>query len=155
MHAFARISPMKTIQANIKPLKNQLNAALDAAATETAVEEIRVSFIGRSGHITNLVATLKDMSADDKRTFGPQLNELKKFAEQAIEQKKQELNASFAANAANRTRNFDVTAYLPNRQHGSLHIYTHIIAQLQDIFISMGFAIGDGPEIETDYYNFQ
>ena len=54
-----------------------------------------------------------------------------------------------------RSQNFDVTAYKPFQLQGSLHPYTQVVEQVEDIFISMGFEIVDGPEVEQDYYNFE
>ncbi len=143
------------ISQTIHNLKTQLATALQAATTEPALEEIRITYLGRSGHITQLMAQLKDMSADDKRIFGPELNEFKKYVDQAVDQRKQTIVAALNAQELKKASHFDVTAYRMPASQGSLHVYTQIIAHLEDIFIGMGYALGDGPEVETEYYNFE
>ncbi len=129
--------------------------ALAQCTTEHALEEVRLRFLSRQGEIAALMALLKDLSAADKRAVGPLLNELKRGAEEAFNAKKQELlQARLQAEQAKRM-SFDVTAYTPNRLTGHLHPYTNVIEQLENVFISMGFQIADGPELETEYYNFQ
>ena len=67
----------------------------------------------------------------------------------------QELFAAQVARIHEENKYFDVTAYQKERASRSPHIYTQILQELEDIFISMGYEIGDGPEIENDYYNFE
>ncbi len=99
--------------------------------------------------------SLKGLPVDQKRVFGPKLNALKQSAEQSLAEKKHAIFKSQLRAQHEENRNFDVTAYKPNQQFGGLHIYTHIIDQLSDTFMSMGYNIVDGPELETDYYNFE
>lgn len=145
---------MNDLKHEIDSLHQQLTHALTTATTVQAIDDLRVSFVGRSGHITQLMSRLKELSIDDKRTFGPLLNTLKTSAEQLLTEKRTALEHANANQETARAASFDVSASLP-QERGSLHIFTKIVDELNDIFISMGYTIADGPEVETDYYNFQ
>lgn len=146
---------MADIIQTVARLKEELSQALAAANSHQAVEDIRIAFMGRNGHMAHLMNTLKNLSVEEKRIHGPALNECKQFIEQALAEKERALQAQSLAQETARTQHFDVTANLYQPLRGSLHVYTHVIEQLQDIFISMGYAIADGPEVETEHYNFE
>ncbi len=145
---------MKTLQEQISSLKQELTTALAHAPTPQVLEAVRVDFLGRNGRITQLMHTLKDLTLEDKRVAGPLLNDLRTFADTAYKTALQQQEQQTALQAAQKTQHFDVTAYNYTPLTGKLHIYTHILEQLEDIFISMGFEVVDGPEVETDYHNF-
>jgi len=98
---------------------------------------------------------LKELSVEEKRMFGPALNELKTVADQAITQAKETIVQQQREQALRKQEHFDVTAYKPKGFQGSLHIYSTVTQTIEDIFISMGFEIAEGPELESDYYNFE
>ncbi len=87
--------------------------------------------------------------------IAPLLNELKKCAEDQYEAAKQKVAAAASQQGLLKNQHFDVTAYRAPDAQGSLHIFTHIIQQLEDIFITMGYEVVSGPEVVTDYYNFE
>lgn len=145
---------MATIKQIIATLEQEFTQALTTATQESDLEQVRITFLGRSGKISTLMAGLKDLSLEEKRELGPLFNTLKKNCEAAFEEKKQTLLTTKAHQEALRNQHFDVTASLYQPLHGRLHLYTHLIEQFQNIFISMGWHIADGPEVETDYYNF-
>lgn len=146
---------MHDIKTHIQQLKNALTQELSQTKTSAELEQIRIKFLGRNGSISTAMASLKELSVEQKKEIAPLLNELKKFAEQAYETKKQELEQQVFKSALLKKQHFDVTAYRPESTQGSLHIFTHIIQQLEDIFITMGYEIASGPEVVTDYYNFE
>ncbi len=126
--------------------------ALTSITTLEALEVVRITYLGRKGKITELMSQLKQLPVEQKRLLGPALQELRHALTTKIEAKKSELEQSKQkTNGAF----FDVTAYEPAQKSGSLHVYSLINQQLEDIFISMGFEVVSGPELETDYYNFE
>jgi phenylalanyl-tRNA synthetase alpha chain len=139
----------------IKALYERFLSELKNATDEQALEQVRVAFLGRSGHLTELMKQLKDLSVEEKRVVGPQLNQLKIDLETSYYARSHELFAAQVARVHEKNKDFDVTAYRRTDLPARLHIYTQILQELEDIFISMGYEIGDGPEIEKDYYNFQ
>lgn len=146
---------MKNLKDTITALQKEFTQALEQATTHDALEQVRVTYLGRKGSIPGLMASIKALSPEQKREFGPKLNALKTSAEEAFNKKKQTLVIKQIRNEQEQQKYFDVTAYKPQELKGTLHILTQIIKQLEDIFISMGYQIIDGPELDTDYYNFQ
>jgi len=144
------INTMKNLETEIKTIEAECLSELKKARSLESLESVRVSYLGRNGKVADLMSTLKKLSLEQKRTFGPVLNQFKQRLTLAYESRKDALEKKSTSPDAL----FDVTAYKPNQMHGSLHIYTQIIEQLSSIFISMGYTIADGPEMETEYYNF-
>lgn len=146
---------MIDLKNQINNVKNQFISALEGANNAQELEVLRVSFLGRNGHIILLMDQLKALPLEGKKEFGPLLNELRQFAEQSFNARKQALNDLRAKQETLKQKNFDVTAYHRTTLPGNTHIYTKVLEQFENIFISMGYDIADGPEVETDYYNFQ
>lgn len=145
---------MNKLSEHIITFRNAFSSALAAASSLENLEQVRVTFLGRKSQLTDLMEQLKELSLEEKKEFGPLLNTIKQECTQQFEEKKQALEAAQRSAQENQERFFDVTAYLPNYQKGTLHPLTHIQEELTTIFISMGFAIADGPEVETEHYNF-
>lgn len=146
---------MHDLKTHIKQLKNELQAEISQAKSSSELEQIRVKFLGRNGSINAAMTQLKELSVDDKKIIAPLLNELKKEAELAYQNLKHKLEEQEFKTALLKKQHFDVTAYRAATTQGSLHIFTHIIQQLEDIFTTMGYEIATGPEVVTDYYNFE
>ena len=143
------------IKQTLSELKDALSKALDQANTENELETVRITFLGRNGRIAKCMQALKAISIEEKRIFGPQLNTLKNTAQAAYETKKTALIKQAIRSQHEQHKNFDVTAYTPTQLYGSLHVLTKVIEDLENIFITMGYDVVDGPELETDYYNFE
>ncbi len=146
---------MKELKQQISSLKSQCEQALASCKTLDDLEAVRIAYLGRNGSITQLMTTLKSLSVDEKRIFGPLLNELKTVLQQAYDARQELLKQTALQAQLDQQNNFDVTAYKAAPLHGTLHVYTTLTRELEDIFISMGYHIADGPEVETDYYNFE
>src|SRR5690606_3251140 len=121
--------------------------------TEEEVERFRVEFLGRkSGRITNLFKSVSDIPADQRRSFGQEVNALKQLAESRLS----DAEARLATNAqAGRTKALDLT--LPGRvpvEPGSLHPLTSTLNDIRRVFERCGFSVAEGPEIEDDWHNF-
>ena len=137
----------------LQELKKNLLEELTKITTETDLENFRLQHLTRQGSIALLLTNLKTLSADDKRTLGPELNELKQTIQTEYESKKEFLFKQICKAQEEKEKNFDVTIS-KKFQKGSLHPYTLLTEQIQNIFISMGFQVADGPELETDFFNF-
>lgn len=133
----------------------EYSSALANASSEDALEQVRITYLGRTGLITALMDELKQLSLEEKKEWGPKLNALKHDALAQFETKKESIFKQKIEQEAAAKAHFDVTCYKPGYQKGSLHPYTHIIEKIEDIFISMGFQQATGPEVETDFYNFE
>jgi len=146
---------MENLEQSIKLFQENLKDALDNVVTQEQLEQVRVEFLGRHGKIIVLMGQLKTLDADEKRVFGPKLNQLKKTSEQAYKNRKIALEEEVRKLEILKKQQFDVTAYKPTTLEGSIHILSKTYDEIEDIFISMGYKVADGPELETDFYNFE
>jgi len=146
---------MKHLKTEIERVRTAFHQALSASATLDALEQMRVTFLGRKGEIAFLMPLLKDLSQEDKREFGPLLNVLKEESETAYFEKREYLQNLAFETLEEQQKDFDVTADKPQKTEGSLHLYTQATQRFEDIFISLGYTIADGPEAETEFYNFE
>lgn len=143
-----------SIKAQLTLVISEFNTALLAAQSAQELEQLRIHFLGRNGKISELMETFKKLSLAEKKEIGPALNEFKKNAEQQFNERKELLLRTTEQQRTQAHQYFDVGASRFSELKGSLHPYTHIIQHIEDIFTSMGFEVVDGPEVETDYYNF-
>lgn len=118
------------------------------------IEELRVKFLGKKGELTAILKQMGGLSAEERPVVGQLANEIRADIENTIESVKgtvteKELQIKLAA------EKLDVT--MPGKKHevGGLHPLNRVLEDMIDIFRSMGFDIVDGPEVETDYYNFE
>ncbi len=126
---------------------------LDAISLADDCQKLRVELLGKSGKVTELFRYIKEVDADQKQKVGQMLNSLKTKLDEMINAKEtflrqEELNKQILS-----AKKIDIT--LPtNAKTGSLHPRTIIQKQIEDVFVSMGFVVEDGSEIETEYNNF-
>ena len=121
--------------------------------TLAGLDDIRVHYLGKKGKITAQLKLLGSMDPNEKPIFGQEINATKKRVEDELQLKKAELKKSTIAKNIE-TSSIDVT--LPGRAYlsGSIHPVTATLMEIENIFLSAGFMVKDGPEIENEYYNF-
>ncbi len=146
---------MPSLLEEIQQLKNNSLSMLKTINTLEELEQFRITTLGRQGTIAQLMPRLKELSLEEKKAVGPAINELKQDVQQAFDQRLTELQKGVLTQQLQKEKFFDVTAYQPHAQRGTLHPLSHIYKKVQDIFISMGYSIAYGPEAETEYYNFE
>ncbi len=146
---------MHQLQEKIDLLKKRFLEELDKSKTEQQLEDIRILYLGRSGEISLLMQSIKELTSDEKVIFGPLLNELKRSSEHAFEIKKKTIQENKSKEIELKKFNFDVTSYRPHQLKGSLHPYTYVIEQIENVFMTMGYEIIDGPELEDEFHNFE
>lgn len=141
-------------------MQEQLQAiqasALDevaAAADLRDLENSRVKFLGRKGQITDVLRGLAQVSAEERPALGKVANDVKQAISDAIDARRQELEEVEAAQAAKRER---VDLSLPGRQlrKGHHHVVSQVVDEIVDVFEKLGFQVAAGPDVETEYYNF-
>ena len=125
--------------------------AVATASDLVSLEEIRLSYLGRKGSLTKALKNLKNLSVAQKKKKGPELTGLKKKLEAALEKKKLSLTKALFAK---RVTDLDLTRPSSDIQQGTYHPLSLIEKDIKRIFSSMNFSVIDGPEIETDFYNF-
>jgi phenylalanyl-tRNA synthetase alpha chain len=139
---------------DLTALQKQALAAVDHAEDATSLELIRVEYLGKKGKLTDILKNLVNLSAEDKPKMGQLVNQIKRDISTSIEQrmlqlKQQELELKLV------TEQLDVTLPGRGKAAGSLHPVTQVRLRINDYFSRLGFDIVDGPEIETDFYNFE
>ncbi|MGH9458884.1 MAG: phenylalanine--tRNA ligase subunit alpha [Thermoanaerobaculia bacterium] len=138
----------------IAATEQEFRAALDAATTAAAVDEVRVRFFGRKGGvIPALFADLKGVPPDRKKEAGEALNRLRDTAEGELKGKLEALRAE-EASRKERLGTLDVTLPARRPRIGHLHPTTIARREIEAIFREMGYSVEPGPEIENDWYNF-
>src|SRR5262245_38114948 len=136
-------------------LEPQILSDIAAAADEAALEAVRVAALGKSGSVSALLRSLGTMTPDERKQQGPLINGLKDKVTAAIEARRAVLRNASLDQRLN-TESVDVT--LPVREApaevGRIHPISQVIDELTAIFADMGFAVAEGPDIETDDLNF-
>ncbi|MEE9374787.1 MAG: phenylalanine--tRNA ligase subunit alpha [Rhizobiaceae bacterium] len=140
---------------DIEKLEEGILAEIEKAADQDALENVRVSALGKKGSISGQMKTLGKMSPEERQVMGPALNGLKVRITDAIAAKRDVVKrADIEARLAGET--VDVT--LPVRPNpleiGRIHPISQVMDEITAIFADMGFTVAEGPDIETDYYNF-
>jgi len=140
---------------DLAPLRTETLAAVAAAADEPALEAVRVGALGKKGTISALLSTLGKMSSEERRTAGAAINALKDEVTEALAGRRSILKSA-ALESRLKTEALDVT--LPVRpagiETGRIHPISQVFDEVTAIFADMGFSIAEGPDIETDDYNF-
>src|SRR6266478_1360254 len=140
---------------DLRALETELLAAVTAAKDETALEAARVAALGRSGSVSALLKTLGTMTPEARKEQGPLINSLKDRLSAAIAARKDALRGLALEQRLN-TETVDVTLPVrePPAEIGRIHPISQVVDELTAIFADMGFAVAEGPDIETDDYNF-
>ena len=137
----------------MEELRQKYIQAIAGAADEGALEELRVAAVGKKGEVSLKMRELGKMTPEERQVAGPALNALKDEINSALSAKKSAL-ADAALDERLRTEWLDVT--LPGRpeRRGTIHPISQVSDEISAIFADMGFAVAEGPQIETDWYNF-
>src|SRR6476659_8276990 len=140
---------------DLRALECELLTAIAAATDEAALETVRVAALGRSGSISALLKTLGTMTPDERKQQGAAINGVKDRVAASLTARKDALK-ELALDQRLNTEAVDVTLPVrePPAETGRLHPITQVVDELTAIFADMGFAIAEGPDIETDDYNF-
>ena len=139
---------------SLENIKAEAIVAIEAASDIAALEELRVSYLGKKGALTSLLKNLGQLSAEERPKAGAEINAIKQQLNDQLNARKESLQgAALAAQLAEES--IDIT--LPGRraEAGSLHPITRTIQRMETFFSAMGFQVVEGPEIEDDYHNFE
>ena len=134
----------------INKFRHDFDLRLSSVADPKQLEQIRIDFLGKKGLLQGLMKDLRNASPEEKPKLGKDINLLKKHVEQEIN------NKTLGSKSTGKSEDtFDTT--LPGRKEltGTLHPITQIMEEITSIFFGLGFQVEEGPEIETDYYNFE
>jgi phenylalanyl-tRNA synthetase alpha chain len=138
-------------RSEIERVKSEFNREIERASTAGELEQVRIKYLSRNGIITRLFDELKLVSVEDKHIFGKLLNSLRSETTETFKNKKTILESRKAPDS------YSIDLTLPGKtvKTGSRHILTQTLFEIKSIFKGLGFSVYDGPELESDYYNFE
>ncbi len=138
----------------LQEIKEKAFDAIDAADGMDALNEVRVSMLGKKGELTALLKSMKEIAPEDRPAFGQLVNEARSDIEGRLTEAKQKIEqAELALRLESEV--IDVTLPAKKAKVGHLHPNTSALEEVEDIFIGMGYEVVEGPEVEYDYYNFE
>jgi phenylalanyl-tRNA synthetase alpha chain len=138
----------------LEQIKNDAISEINASDNSQKLEEVRVKYLGKKGHLTAILRGMGGLSAEERPIIGKVANEVREDIEAALEGalggiKEKEKNARLSKEV------IDIT--MPGKANllGGLHPITKVLDEAKEIFFGMGFSVAEGPEVELDYYNFE
>jgi len=139
------------VDKSIKQIEKEALKALESASDKKKINELSIKYLGRKGAVTQFLRTIASLPKEKRAEAGKKSNETKKSLDKAFK------DALIQAEKKSSAIEDSIDVSLPGRitSHGSLHPITQITRQICDIFSNLGFAVVEGPEVETDHYNFE
>lgn len=138
----------------LEQMAARVQGEIDASASIAQIESIRIAVLGKKGELTAALRSMKDIPDTERPAFGKRVNEIRDLLTAAIDEKLSELGRA-ETQARLLAEALDITLPGKKQRIGGLHPLTRIYYEVRDIFVSMGFVVEDGPEIEYDKYNFE
>jgi len=140
---------------DLAKLEAKIIATVAAAADAVALEAVRVAALGKKGSVSELLKTLGSMTPDERKTQGPRINGLRDRVTAAIAARKAGLDgATVAEKLKADTADVTLSVRTSGIERGRIHPVSQVVDEITAIFADMGFSIAEGPDIETDFYNF-
>ncbi|NVK41184.1 MAG: phenylalanine--tRNA ligase subunit alpha [Oceanospirillaceae bacterium] len=139
---------------NIESLLAQGIEAVEQATSTQDLDQVRVQYLGKKGHLTQLLKGLGQLSAEERPQAGARINEAKQALQAQLNIRKDTLEAS-ALNAKLAAETIDVTLPGRGQELGGLHPVTKTLERIEAFFAGIGYSVAEGPEIEDDYHNFE
>jgi phenylalanyl-tRNA synthetase alpha chain len=141
---------MKTIQ----EIKEAFKTQIKNAQTDQDLALLKAHFLGKKGLVTSLMQGMKDLNHEERKAMGQAVNELKNLFENDINAQKEALRIN-ALNQKLAEEKIDITLPGYRFKPGTRHLLNQIIEEVEDLFVGLGYTVEEGPEIETDEYNFE
>lgn len=135
-------------------LKKQAREELGSVSDEAALQNLKARFLGKKGVITEILKGMKDLSPEERPKMGQLVNEAKTFVEELVESRLDSIREE-KKNRSLFEERIDVTLPGKGLPAGAKHPVTQVMEEIVSIFERMGFEVAEGPEVETDYYNFE
>ena len=142
------------MQEQLMQIKETALKEIEVAKTAAEVQELRVKFLGKKGELTTILKSMGGLSKEERPVVGKMVNDVKKVVEEKLDAAAKEIKEKEKA-AKLQSEVIDIT--LPGKKNmiGKRHPLELTLEKMKDIFISMGFTIEEGPEVELDHYNFE
>lgn len=143
------------MNAKLSQIEQSAREQISAAASPDDLEKVRISVLGRKGALTEVLRSLSQLPIEERKQVGEKANVLRAELENAIESKVRELKRAALSAELKGTKAAVSPAFAFPFTQGHLHPLTETIREITEIFASLGFDVATGPEIETDWYNFE
>lgn len=138
----------------VNAIKKEYEEKKSIITSIKTLNDVRVEYLGKQGKITELSKMMKDVPNDQKKEFGMLVNEVRSFVTESLDEIKEKLEKE-ALNKKLESEKIDITLPGTKVPSGSANILERIIEEVEDLLMSMGYDVVDGPEIEEDHYNFE
>ncbi len=138
----------------LEAIRAQADAELKQAESQQALEELRIKYLGKKGALTAILKQMGKLSAEERPVIGQLANQVRASIENELAQRAAEVKAAEQQRRLEEEK-LDVTLPGKRREMGAKHPLSIGLDEIKEIFIGMGFEIVEGPEVETDYYNFE
>ncbi|WP_448570566.1 phenylalanine--tRNA ligase subunit alpha [Trichothermofontia sp.] len=145
---------MSTLETQLQTLQQDGQAAIAATDSLEQLEQLRVKYLGKKGDLSQILGGMGKLDASDRPRIGSLANEVKTILQQALDDRRTALQTA-QIQAQLEAETLDVTMPGVYRPLGRTHPLTAMTDRMIDILVGMGYTVADGPEIETDYYNFE
>ncbi len=142
------------LETQLETLRQEAQKTIAAADTLERLEELRVFYLGKKGQLSALLRSMGSLSAEERPKIGAIANTVKEALQAALEQQRTKLQAA-QIQAQLQAETLDVTMPGVYRPLGRVHPLNSTIDRVLDIFVGLGYTVAEGPEMETDYYNFE
>lgn len=139
---------------NLENLKKEYTEKLKNIIDEKELYELKVQFLGKKGLLTEIMKNARELSSDERPAFGKAVNEIKEYINNSIETTKSEI-INKAIELKLQSEEIDVTLPARNMSIGGINPLNKIISEIEELFINMGYSVAEGPEVETDTFNFE
>ncbi|NJL20406.1 MAG: phenylalanine--tRNA ligase subunit alpha [Leptolyngbyaceae cyanobacterium SM1_3_5] len=145
---------LSELEAQLTALQQDAEGAIAATTTLEQLEQLRIQYLGKKGSLSQILGGMGKLDAIDRPRIGAQANVVKEAVQAALDQARSQLQAAqIEAQLASET--LDVTQPAVFRSQGHAHPLTSTIDRALDVFVGLGYTVAQGPEMETDYYNFE
>jgi len=145
---------MTSLETQLQTLQTQALGAIAEAVSLEQIEQLRVNYLGKKGELSIILKGMGKLSATERPKIGSLANEVKELLQHNLDQKRQDLQQA-QIKAKLEAETLDVTMPGVSRPLGRIHPLNSTIDRVLDIFTGLGYTLAEGPQIETDYYNFE
>lgn len=145
---------LRSLETQIEALRQEAFGAIAICETLEQLEQLRINYLGKKGQLSKVLGGMGKLDPSDRPRIGALANEVKQALQQDLDQRRTALELA-QLEAQLKTETIDVTMPPVYRPQGKIHPLNAVIDQALDIFVGMGYTVATGPEMESDYYNFE
>ena len=138
---------------DIKKVLNEVTKEIEQSSSQQKLQNVKVAYLGKKGKITELLKSLKDLSLEEKKSTGAKLNSLRRDIDDLFKNKFNDLKIE-EINSKLKNEYLDISFPPPNSIASKAHPISKTFDEAITIFGSMGYSVAEGPDIETDFFNF-